>query len=538
MVRDWKTMQKGLDQAISKSKFGHFFKLEARKTTFTRELRAGTATFLTMAYIISVNATIIADSGGPCSVSDCTALPANQTVDPTCTLDPNNKGYQNCLSKLKSDLIVATSLSSMIGSFAMGLFANLPFGLAPGMGANAYLAYNLVGYHGTGPIPYRTAMAVVLLEGIAFLCIAILGLRAKLARLIPSSIRLACAAGIGLFIAFVGLQAHQGVGLVGPDPATLLTLSACRGVDPTSGECVGGKMQSPTFWLGFVGFIIMCYGLMKNIKGSMIYGMLFVTLISWIRGTSVTIFPHTPLGDTNYEYFKNVVDFHKIESTFWAISFTDFNRSQVWVALATLLYVDVLATTGTLYTMAEIGGLVNEEGGFEGEYVAYMVDAGSTIVGSAVGVSPIATYIESTAGIREGGRTGLTAVVVGVYFGLSIFVTPMLTSVPPWAVGPSLVMVGVLMMKVVKEIDWENVREGVPAFVTMVLMPLTYSISNGIVGGIGVYVALGLCDYVVGWIKWVVEMRRMVARERNQVSAAATTATAAAAVELRNVEII
>lgn len=504
MGREWKTTQKieGVDKAIARTKLGRFFKLEARQTSFTRELRAATATFLTMAYIISVNATILADSGGPCSKPDDT-----------------NADYQNCLSRLKSDLIVATSLSSMIGSLAMGLFANLPLGLAPGMGANVYVAYNLVGFHGSGPIPYKTVMAVVLLEGVAFLVIAVFGLRAKLARLIPRSVRLACAAGIGLFIAFVGLQGHQGVGLVGPDSSTLVTLSACAVTDPASGECIRGKMESPTFWLGFVGFLIMCYGLMKNIKGSMIYGMLFVTLISWIRGTRVTIFPHTPIGDSSYDYFKNVVDFHKIESTLWPISFTNFNTSQVWVALITLLYADVLATTGTLYTLAEIGGFVNEEGGFEGEYVAYMVDAGATIVGSAVGVSPMATYVESTAGIKEGGRTGLTAVIVGMYFGLSIFLTPVLTSVPPWAVGPSLVMVGVMMTRaVMRDIDWENVREAVPAFVTMILMPLTYSISNGIIGGIGVYVCLGLYDdYVVVWINWVIKMKRVVLREENQV---------------------
>ncbi|KAL0342361.1 UNVERIFIED_CONTAM: Adenine/guanine permease AZG2 [Sesamum calycinum] len=485
MGRDWKTMQKGFDEAVSKSRVGRFFKLEARKSSFSRELRAATATFLTMAYIISVNATILADSGGTCSVSDCSA-PAS----PECRLKPN-VGYQNCLSKLKSDLIVATALSSMIGSLAMGLLANLPLGLAPGMGANAYLAYNLVGFHGSGHMTYRTAMAIVFVEGCAFLAIAVLGLRAKLARLIPTSVRLACAAGIGLFIAFVGLQPHQGVGLVGPDPATLVTLSACKSINPAS--------------------------------GSMIYGMLFVTLISWFRGTSVTVFPYTKLGDSTYDYFKKVVDFHKIESTFWAISFTDFNRTQVWVALATLLYVDVLATTGTLYTMAEIGGFVNE-GAFEGEYTAYMVDAGATIVGSALGVSPIATFVESTAGIREGGRTGLTAVIVGTYFGLSLFFTPLLSSVPPWAVGPSLVMVGVLMMKVVKEIEWENVKEAVAAFVTIILMPLTYSIANGIVGGIGIFVALELFERVVGCLKWAMKMRRMVVKEQNQVSAAAAAA--------------
>lgn len=517
VTKTWQQNKKNLNQSVAQSKVGKYFKLDARNTCFTIELRAATATFLTMAYIITVNATIISDSGGPCSVSDCSA-PVNQTVGPDCKLKPN-AGYEMCVSKVKSDLIVATALASMVGSFAMGLFANLPLGLAPGMGPNAYLAYNLVGFHGSGPISYQTAMAIILVEGCAFLAIAAFGLRAKLARFIPQPVRLACAAGIGLFIAFVGLQAHQGVGLVGPDPSTLVTLTACSKIDPVTGECAGGKMRSPTFWLGSVGFLIMSFGLMKGIKGSMIYGIVFVTLISWIRGTSVTSFPNTPLGDTNYNYFTKVVDFQGIKSTAGAISFTNFNRVEVWIALVTLLYVDVLATTGTLYTMAEVAGFVNEEGSFEGEYVAYMVDAGSTIVGSALGVSPIATYVESTAGIREGGRTGLTGIIIGVYFFVSLFFIPLVANVPPWAIGPSLVMVGVMMMGVVKDIDWSNTKSAVPAFVTMLLMPITYSISNGIIGGIGIYILLSAYDFVAQWFTWFVEMRRRMVKEENQVSA-------------------
>lgn len=521
----WKSMMKSLDVSVSNSRVGKFFKLEARKTSFTQEFRAGTATFLTMAYIISVNATILADSGGTCSISDCTVL-VNQTSSfppEDCKLKPN-PGYERCLAKVKNDLVVSTALTSMIGSLAMGLFANLPLGLAPGMGPNAYLAYTLIGFHGSGLISYQTAMAVVLVEGILFLATAVFGLRAKLARFLPNPIRLACAAGIGLFIAFVGLQANQGVGLIGPDPSTLVTVSACSHKNPATGECTGGVMRSPTFWLGTIGFLITCYCLMKNIKGSMIYGIVFVTAISWFRGTPVTIFPYTPVGDSMHEYFKKVVDFHKIESMAGAISFTNFNRSDVWIALVTLLYVDVLATTGTLYTMAEVAGFVNEKGSFEGEYLAFMVDAAATILGAALGMPPIATYIESSAGIREGGRTGLTAIVVGVYFGLSCFFTPLLTSVPPWATGPSLVIVGVMMMKVVKDIDWNNVREAAPAFMTIILMPLTYSISNGIIAGIGIYVVLGLYDNGVKLFGWFMKMRRVVVKEQNQVSADAAVA--------------
>ncbi|KAF6165371.1 hypothetical protein GIB67_018815 [Kingdonia uniflora] len=281
-------------------------------------------------------------------------------------------------------------------------------------------------------------------------------------------------------------------------------------------------MRSPTFWLGAVGFLITALGLIKNIKGSMKYGIIFVTFVSWFRGTSVTVFPNTPIGEQKFNYFKKIVDFQKIKTTAGVISFSNFSKSEVWVALITLLYVDISATTGTLYSMAEIGGFINEKCSFEGEYLAYMADASSTIVGSALGTSPIATYIESSSGIREGGRTGITAIIVGFYFMLSLFFAPLLASVPPWAIGPSLVMVGVMMMKVLKDIEWVNVKEGVPAFITMLLTPLTYSISNWIIGGIGVYVALNLYDYVVVSLRWLRKMLKVFGGVKNQVSTTAT----------------
>lgn len=516
----WTKMEKRINDAVSMSFVGRYFKLEARKSCFTRELRAATATFLTMAYIITVNATILAASGGTCSAADCSS-PAG----PDCMLKPN-AGYESCLAKTKSDLVVATAVSAMVSSVAMGLLANLPLGLAPGMGPNAYLAFTLVGFHGTGSLSYQTAMAVVFVEGCAFLLVSALGLRGKLAKLIPHSVRLACAAGIGLFIAFVGLQANQGVGLIGPDPSNLVTITACKITDPLTGACLGGKLQNPKFWLGFIGFLITCYGLIKNVKGSMIYGILFVTLVSWFRHTEVTYFPDTPLGDENFSYFKRVVDFHKIESTAGALRFSGFNKREVWEALATLFYVDVIAMTGVMYTMAEIGEFVDEKGNFEGEYMAYIVDAAGTIVGSTLGVTTTATFVESSAGLREGGRTGLTAVIIGVFFFLSLFFTPLLSSVPPWAIGPSLVMVGVMMMKVVKDIDWTNTKEAVPAFAIMLLMPLTYSIANGIVAGIGLYVALSLFDFAASIVNWLGKMRRVVTKEHNQVSATAAVDSA------------
>ncbi|XP_029122370.2 adenine/guanine permease AZG2 [Elaeis guineensis] len=517
--------ESALNRAVAESPTGRYFKLDARKTSFTKELRAGLSTFLTMAYIISVNAAILTDSGGPCTVHDCTPhhphLPAaNRTLPgPECKFQ-SNPGYLQCLSRTRSDLVVATVAIAIIGSLSMGSFANLPFALAPGMGSNAYFAYNMVGFHGSGPVPYGTALAAIMLEGGIFLALSVLGLRSKLARIIPRNIRLASAAGIGFFLAFTGLQGSQGVGLIGPSSSTLVKITACARTDPTTGECLGGTLQSPTFWLGALGFVIAAICLANDVKGSMIYGIVFVTLVSWIRGTSVTIFPDSPIGNANYEYFKKVVDFHLIKSTAGKISFSGFNRSEVWIAVITLLYVDVLDTTGSMYSMAQYGGFVDDNGRFEGEYRAFIVDASSTIVGSALGTTTVTTFLESTAGLREGGRTGITAITVGVFFFLSLFFTPLFTNVPPWAVGPSLVLVGVLMSKMVMDIEWSKMKEAVPAFLTMMLIPLTYSIANGIIAGLAVYLILHLYDYVVeGW-KWVMKMRKMMNEAQNQVSAA------------------
>ncbi|KAJ7530903.1 hypothetical protein O6H91_14G024100 [Diphasiastrum complanatum] len=527
-----------VNKAINRSITGKYFKMEERKTCFTQELRAGTATFLTMAYILAVNASILTDSGGPCTVDDCfsvcsvPSIPSSQCQGsfngttlqlvrpgPDCKFPPVNQGYQNCLDKTKKDLIVATAASSLIGCFIMGIFANLPLALAPGMGTNAYFAYTVVGFHGSGSISYKSALAAVFMEGIIFLVLAALGFRTKLAKMIPRPVRVSTSAGIGLFLAFIGLQSSEGVGLVGYSSATLVTLAGCPSeflaqvapVQTVNGTtmlmpdgtasgnilCLKHRMESATLWLGVVGFVIISYAMIKNIKGAMIYGILFVTVVSWFRGTKVTYFPHTEQGDQLYSYFKKVVDVHKIQKTAGALSFHDFGKGDFWQALITFLYVDILDATGTLYSMAKFAGFMDEKGDFEGQYFAFMSDASAIIVGSTLGTSPVTVFIESSTGIKEGGRTGLTALTVAFYFLLSFFFTPLLASIPPWAVGPALILVGVLMMKVVVEINWENMQEGIPAFITIILMPLTYSIAYGVIGGIGTFIALHLGDWAV-----------------------------------------
>lgn len=232
-----------LNAKVGESKFGKYFKLEERNSYFTQEIRAGTATFLTMAYILAVNASILTDSGGPCTVNDCISLCSNeayadaasctaagfQMLTPTaaCKFPPVNPGYTACLATVKKDLIVATAAASLIACFIMGVFANLPLALAPGMGTNAYFAYTVVGFHGSGSVTYQSALAAVLIEGVIFLLIAALGFRTKIAKLIPRPVRLSTSAGIGLFLAFIGLQSSEGVGLVAFEGSTLLTLGAC-----------------------------------------------------------------------------------------------------------------------------------------------------------------------------------------------------------------------------------------------------------------------------------------------------------------------
>ncbi|XP_010543684.1 PREDICTED: adenine/guanine permease AZG1 [Tarenaya hassleriana] len=520
---------------VASTRVGKRFKLHDRKTTFTTELRAGTATFLTMAYILAVNASILSDSGGTCSVSDCVPLCSDPTIpvsrcsgpglrivqpDQSCKFDPVNPGYAMCVDRIRKDLIVATVASSLIGCAIMGVFANLPLAMAPGMGANAYFAYTVVGFHGSGPVPYRSALAAIFIEGLIFLFISAIGFRAKLAKLVPKPIRISSSAGIGLFLAFIGLQNNQGIGLVGYNPSTLVTLAACpsssrASVAPviTSANgtvtllaggtvsggilCLNGRMESPTFWLGVLGFVIIAYCLAKDVKGGMIYGIVFVTAISWFRNTGVTAFPDTAAGDAAHDYFKKVVDVHVIKHTAGALSFKGIGNGRFWEALVTFLYVDILDTTGTLYSMARFAGFVDEDGNFEGQYFAFMSDASAIVIGSLLGTSPVTVFIESSTGIREGGRTGLTALTVAGYFFLAMFFTPLLASIPAWAVGPPLILVGVLMMKSVTDIDWSDMKQAIPGFVTLILMPLTYSVAYGLIGGIGVYVVLNLWDWSV-----------------------------------------
>ncbi|KAF9079741.1 hypothetical protein BGX23_003331, partial [Mortierella sp. AD031] len=487
-----------LNQRVAQSKVGKYFRLEgsgARReragSKFTTEIRAGLTTFVTMAYIISVNALIVTDSGGPCR---CENGNGNST-DVLCLNDP---AYNDCLATLKLDLITATATIACISTLLMGVFANLPIGLAPGMGLNAYFTYTVVGFHGSNKISYETALAAVFVEGLLFVLLSFFGVRQWLARLIPQSIKIASGAGIGLYLCFIGLQSSAGIGLIGGDPATLVRLDGC--IKDTTGACIDGThMRSPTTWMGIFGFILISIFLTLRIRGSVLYGILAISILSWIRGTEFTYFPDTPAGEAAFSYFKKVVTFHPIEMTLGKMNFA-LDNHEIWVALITFLYVDIMDTTGTLYSMAKFGGYMYRNGDFDGSTAAFLCDASSITLGAVFGVPPVTAYIESGAGITEGGRTGLTSIFTAFLFFISLFFSPIFASFPPWATGPALIVVGSMMAKSVQSINWDYVGDAIPAFLTIALMPLSYSISYGLIAGIGSYAAINGSIYVLEFI--------------------------------------
>ncbi|KAI0848238.1 hypothetical protein F5Y00DRAFT_95996 [Daldinia vernicosa] len=483
---------------VAKSPVGRWFQLEGsghpkerKGSHFFTELRAGVAAFFAMAYIIAVNSSIVSDTGGTCVCN-------GGLDDPLCKV---NEEYLLCAAEIKRDLVTATAAISALSSFCMGLFANLPVSLAPGMGLNAYFAYTVVGYHGAGLVPYSVALTAIFVEGWVFFALALFGLRQWLARAIPRSIKLATSVGIGLFLTLIGLTYSEGIGLVTGAQDTPMELAGCSAVDPETGLCPDGdKMRNPKMWIGiFCGGVLTVLLMMYRVKGAIIAGILLVSIISWPRGTSVTYFPYTTVGDDAFDFFKKVVDFHQISKTLtvqrWDIA--EYG-GQFGLAFITFLYVDILDCTGTLYSMARFAKVIDPvTEDFEGSTVAYMVDAISISIGSLLGCPPVTAFVESGAGIADGGRTGLTSMTTGLCFFISIFFAPIFASIPPWATGCVLVLVGSMMMRAVTEINWTYIGDAIPAFVTIFAMPFTYSIADGLIAGICLYILLNTLVWLI-----------------------------------------
>ncbi|KAJ2172156.1 hypothetical protein GGF45_004741, partial [Coemansia sp. RSA 551] len=463
-----------LNAYVARSAVGRWFRLEGSGapvertgSKFSIELRAGLTIFIAMSYIISTNALILTDSGGTC---DCD----REEFGATCENDP---AYTTCLQRMKLDMITATCAISCMACILMGVLANLPIALAPGMGLNAYFAYTVVGFHGTGKISYENALAAVCIEGIIFFVLSVLGIRQWFARLIPASLKTATGTGIGIYLAFIGLQSSAGIGLITANSSTLVELGGCPPeFRDENNVCTAHHMEGGPMWLGVLGLMLVGTMLLYRLKGAILIGILFIAIISWPRPTPVTYFPYTQAGDEAFAFFKKVVTFHPIKDTLarfhWDLTTGDF-----WIALITFLYVDILDCTGTMFSMAKFGGYMDERTqDFEGSSMAFLVDSVSITIGSVFGSSPVTAFIESGAGIAEGGRTGITTIVTGIMFFIALFFAPIFASFPPWATGPALIVVGSMMMQGVTQINWHYVGDALPAFITIILIPFGYSI--------------------------------------------------------------
>ncbi|KAN0078174.1 Permease family domain containing protein [Tylopilus felleus] len=477
-----------LNAQVADSAIGRWFRLEGsghprerEGSRFMTDVRAGVTTWAAMAYIISVNASIISSSGGTCVCNN----PGQ------CATDPE---YLSCVQEVKQDLITSTAAISALASVLMGALANLPVGMAPGMGLNAYFTYSVVGQYGSGFITYQEALAAVFLEGWIFFILSLLGLRQWLARIMPQSLVLAVGAGIGIYIAFIGLTS-SGLSVIGGSVSNLVGLGGCESSDwisPNLPDFCGTKvLQSPTVWLGiFTGGILTVLMMMFRIKGSILIGIFVTSIISWPRSTAVTYFPNTATGDQLFDFFKQVATWHPLKHIGNALDY-HYGNGKVWYALVTFLYVDILDTTGTLYSMAKFAGLRDPVTlDFENSTIAYCVDAFSISMGALVGTSPVTAFIESATGIAEGGKTGITAVVIGLLFFVSVFFAPIFASIPPWATGGALVIVGSLMIRNVRDINWDYIGDALPAFLTILMIPLSFNIAYGVIVGIVTYVIL------------------------------------------------
>lgn len=398
------------------------FGFNPRETRVRTEILAGITTFLTMAYILAVNPNILSATG----------------------MD-------------KGALFTTTVVASAFATLLMALYAKLPFGLAPGMGLNAFFAYTVcltLGY------TWQFALTAVLLEGIIFILLTITNLREKIVDALPLTLRNAIGAGIGLFIAFIGLQ---NAGIIVNNEATLLSLG-----DITSGSAL----------LGIIGLLVTSILLIKRVRGALLIGILLTTVIG------------IPMGQTHLDgVFSTPPSMAPIFCQFqWEHIFT----KEMVIVVFTFLFVDMFDTIGTLVGVTTKAGMVTKDGKIPHLKQAFLVDAVGTTAGAVLGTSTITTFVESASGVGEGGRSGLTSFVTAVCFLLSLFLAPFFLAVPGAATAPVLILVGLMMMSSVKKVDFLDYSEAIPAFICIIFMPLAYSISDGIVLGMISYVLINL----------------------------------------------
>ncbi|MBP3915400.1 NCS2 family permease [Clostridium sp.] len=400
-----------------------------------KEMLAGLTTFLTMAYVIAVNPNILSATGMPAG-----------------------------------PLVTATCLAAAIACILMGLFANLPFALASGMGLNAYFAYTVVGQMG---ISWKVALTAVFVEGIIFIILSLFKVREAVVNSIPKNMKLAVTGGIGLFIAFIGMVSS---GLVVANESTMVSLGAF----------------TPTVIITVIGLIIIAVLDKKRIRGSILWGILISAVIGWgfalvDKDAAASLGIYLPSGVFKFEGIGEIAG--KVDLVH---AFSGENIKMFITVVFTFLFVDFFDTVGTLVGVCSKAKMLDDEGDVPNAGRALLVDAIGTTSGSLLGVSTVTTYVESSTGVAAGGRTGFTAITTGVLFLIAMFFSPIFIAIPSCATAPALIYVGYLMLGAVKEINFDNITEGVPAFLTIAAMPLTYSIGDGLTLGILSYVIINL----------------------------------------------
>lgn len=406
-----------------------YFSFKERNTSWSNEIIAGLTTFVTMAYILFVNPNILGDAGMP-----------------------------------KGSVMIATAIGAGIATLTMGLYAKLPFALAPGMGLNAYFAYSVC--QGLG-LPWQVALGAVFIDGIIFLILSILPVRKWIIQAIPFNIKLATSVGIGLFIALIGLKT---AGIVVKNEATLVSL---------------GNLNTPETLLSIFGIIVIALLMALNVKGNILLGILITTLVgAFVKGSNgqyITHFTDKIVALPNWGEFSK---------TFLALDIVGALKWGLFSVVFTFTFVDMFDTVGTISGLASKLNILKKDGSFEGAERALVSDSIGTIVGALCGTSTVTTYIESAAGIAEGGKTGAVSLVTGFLFLLSIIFWPLAGIIPSAATAPALVIVGFLMMEPILKINLKDIEEALPAFITIIAMPFTYSVANGLILGILSYVLL------------------------------------------------
>ena len=423
------------------------FHLSENETNVRTEIVAGITTFMTMAYILAVNPNILSASG----------------------MD-------------RGAVFTATALASMLASFLMAAFANYPFVLAPGMGLNAYFAYTVVLQMGYS---WQMALAAVFVEGVIFIVLSLTNVREAIFNAIPLNLKAAVSTGIGLFIAFIGLQNAKIV----VDSATLVSIY------PIKASLENGMFRSEgiTVLLAMLGILVTASLMVKQVKGGILWGILITWLMGIICELAGFYVPDPAIGTYSVlPDFSQGFGIQDMSPTFMKLDFSKVFSLEFGTVVFAFLFVDMFDTLGTLIGVAQKADMLDKEGKLPHIRGALMADAVGTCAGAMFGTSTTTTFVESASGVAAGGRTGLTAVVAGILFGLSLFLAPIFLAIPSFATAPALVAVGFLMITSILQVNFSDYTEAVPCYICMIAMPFMYSISEGIALGVISYVVLNL----------------------------------------------